>query len=131
MQELRRLMYVEDDEDIQAVARMSLETLGQFEVLICSSGQEALSRVDEFMPDAVLLDVMMPGMDGPDTLRELTARSAMADVPAIFLTARADTGEDDRLSGPSVAGVIAKPFDPVSLPDQVRALWEAWHEHSG
>lgn len=129
MQELRRLMYVEDDEDIQAVARMSLETLGQFEVLICSSGQEALSRVDEFRPDAVLLDVMMPEMDGPDTLKALRARPVMTGVPALFLTARAQSGDDAGLYGPGVAGVIAKPFDPVSLPDQVRALWEVWHEH--
>lgn len=131
MQELRRLMYVEDDEDIQSVARMALETLGQFDMLICSSGQEALAEVDAFKPHAVLLDVMMPGMDGPETLDALRTRPVMEGVPAMFLTARAQSGVASGLEGPGVAGVITKPFDPVRLPDQVRELWESWHEDLG
>jgi two-component system OmpR family response regulator len=117
---LRRILFVEDDPDIQVVATMALESLGGFSVLACGSGLEALSRFDEFAPDLVLLDVMMPGMDGPETLAALRRRS---DVPVIFMTARVQTHEVLRYRELGAAEVIAKPFDPMTLADTVRKIW--------
>jgi CheY-like chemotaxis protein len=118
---LRRILFVEDDPDIQVVATLALESLGGFSVLACGSGLEALSRFDEFAPDLVLLDVMMPGMDGPETLAELRRRPS--DVPVIFMTARVQTHEVLRYRELGAAEVIAKPFDPMTLADTVRTIW--------
>ena len=84
-----KLLHVEDDEDIREVANMALELSGEFEVLQCASGEEAIERAVGFGPDVLLLDVMMPGMSGPSTLKELRTMEGMADTPAIFMTARA------------------------------------------
>jgi len=118
---LRRILFVEDDPDIQVVATMALESLGGFSVLACASGVEALSRFDEFAPDLVLLDVMMPGMDGPETLAEL--RRLPSGVPVIFMTARVQGHEILRYRELGAADVIAKPFDPMTLADTVRTIW--------
>src|SRR4051794_27312982 len=90
---LRRILFVEDDPDIQTVARMALEALGGFTVLACNSGAEALAKVDGFVPDLVLLDVMMPGMDGPTTLEALRKRSTCREVPVVFMTAKVQAQE--------------------------------------
>ncbi|MHA7815408.1 MAG: response regulator [Pseudohaliea sp.] len=123
MRALRRLLLVEDDPDIRAVAGLALETVGGFEVLLCASGAEALAAAEAFAPDLVLLDVMMPAMDGPATLAALRELPALADTPAAFLTAKVQPGEVARLKGLGARGVIAKPFDPMTLAEQVRALW--------
>jgi two-component system OmpR family response regulator len=120
---LRRILFVEDDPDIRVVALMALESLGGFSVLACSSGTEALTRFAEFAPDLVLLDVMMPGMDGPATLAELQRLPSAGGVPVIFMTARVQAHEVLRYREMGAVDVIPKPFDPMSLADTVQTIW--------
>lgn len=122
---LQRILYVEDEVDIRTVAKLALEAVGGFEVVVAASGDEALICVRDFVPDLLLLDVMMPGMDGPATLHALRALSETESVPAIFMTARALPGELAALKAEGALGVITKPFDPMALADQLRAFWEA------
>ena len=124
MTTLNRILYVEDEPDIQAVARLALETVGGFSVQICSSGQEALDTIVSFAPDLILLDVMMPGMDGPSTLGALRKLPEMADVPVIFMTAKVQPPEVAHYKELGALDVIPKPFDPMALSDQVRAVWK-------
>ncbi|SFC44028.1 Response regulator receiver domain-containing protein [Marinospirillum celere] len=121
---LQRILLVEDEADIQAVARVALEMVGGFEVQVCSSGQQALQEAEAFSPDLLVLDVMMPGMDGPDTLKALRERSTLAEVPAIFMTAKVQPAEVEYYRSLGALGVIAKPFDPMMLANQVRQLVE-------
>jgi two-component system, OmpR family, response regulator len=120
---LQRILLVEDDPDIQTVARMALEAVGGFRVLACSSGQEALEKLAEFPPDLVLLDVMMPGMDGPATLEALRHLPEAASIPVVFMTAKVQTQEVALYRELGAVDVIAKPFDPMSLPETVRSIW--------
>ncbi len=122
--ELQRILYVEDDPDIQAVARLALEALGGFTVKICSSGPEAVREAEAFAPDLLILDVMMPEMDGPATLRALRDIPALADVPAVFMTAKIHPRELDGLRALQALDIITKPFDPVALPDRIREIWQ-------
>ena len=123
MPQLERILYVEDQADIQVIARIALERVGKFTVRICSSGAEALAAVDEFSPDLVLLDVMMPGMDGPETLRQLRLRDDIRNTPAIFLTAKVRADEVAALRAAGAIDVIAKPFDPMTLAQTIRTVW--------
>jgi CheY-like chemotaxis protein len=120
---LKRILLVEDDHDIQTVAGIVLRSLGGFELEICSSGAEALTRAPEIAPDLILLDVMMPGMDGPTTLKALRKIPGFASKPVVFMTARAQPNEVSRYRDLGVADVIVKPFDPAQLCDLVRAIW--------
>jgi CheY-like chemotaxis protein len=122
---LSRILYVEDDDDIRTVAVMALEMIGDFTVEAHASGHAAIERAAAFAPDLVLLDVMMPGIDGPATLAGLRAIPALAEVPAVFFTAKAQPDEVARLLALGARGVLAKPFDPQTLPDALRALWSA------
>ena len=124
---LQRILFVEDDPDIQSVATLALESLGGFAVLTCGSGDEALSRFAGFSPDLVLLDVMMPGMDGPATLEEVRRRPDGAGVPVVFMTARVQAHEVARYREMGAAEVIAKPFDPMTLADTVQSIWRSLH----
>lgn len=127
MSSLQRILYVEDDHDIQAVARLALEMVGGFTVKICSSGEEAVRDAAAFAPDMILLDVMMPGMDGPTTLKALRQQPAFATVPVAFMTAKVQPAEVAYYKSLSALDVIAKPFDPMALAGQVRAIWEGQH----
>jgi two-component system OmpR family response regulator len=120
-----RILLVEDDTDIQVVGRLALEAVGGFTVEVCNSGQEALDRVGAFAPDLILLDVMMPGMDGPTTLVHLRADAATAQIPIIFMTAKVQPAEVKSYQAMGAMNVIAKPFDPMALPETIRALWQA------
>src|SRR5688500_11631890 len=120
--ELRRILLVEDEPDIQVIARLALEAVGGFVVGVCSNGREALATLEGFAPDLVLLDVMMPGMDGPSTLRAL--RSLDMRVPVVFITAKARAHEVAKYKALGAIGVVAKPFDPMELASKVRNLWE-------
>lgn len=120
---LTRILYVDDDDDIRTVAVFSLEIVGGFEIAACGSGSEALARADDFAPQLLLLDVMMPEMDGPAVLTALRALPATAATPAIFMTAKVQTAEVERLRTLGAIDVIAKPFDPMQLPDKIRAVW--------
>lgn len=127
MPQLSRILYVEDEPDIQAVAKIALEMVGGFTVEVCSSGQEAVDKCAGFKPDLVLLDVMMPGMDGPTTFAALRAKPEGANLPIAFMTAKVQPAEVERYTGMGAIGVISKPFDPMTLAETVRGLWTAHH----
>jgi two-component system OmpR family response regulator len=121
-----RLLLVEDEEDIRAIACMSLERVGGWTVVPVASGQAALEAAESDGPfDVVLLDVMMPGMDGPATLEGLRTCGLAAEVPVVFLTGKVQTADRRRLHSLGAAGVIAKPFDPLTLPDELERLLES------
>lgn len=122
--ELRKIVYVEDEPDIQVIAKLALETLGGFEVTICSSGPEALESIPKLNPDMVLLDVMMPQMDGPTTLKEIRKIESCAGIPVAFMTAKVQSAKISEFLEIGAIGVISKPFDPMTLAQQVRDLWE-------
>src|SRR4051812_19692084 len=121
---LERILLVEDEPDIRTVAEMSLQMVGGFTVRACASGSEALEAIGAFAPQLVMLDVMMPGMDGPAVLAQLRQRPDTSGIPVIFLTAKAQADEVERLLSLGAQAVLAKPFDPMKLADQVRAAWE-------
>ena len=124
MSSLNKILYVEDEPDIRAVAQLALETVGGFTVKVCSSGEQALQEAEAFAPDMVLLDVMMPGMNGPDTLRQLRDKPSLAKVPVAFMTAKVQPSEIAEFKSLGALDVIPKPFDPMQLADQVRSIWE-------
>lgn len=124
---LKRILYVEDEPDIQTVARLALETLGGFTVEICSSGNEALSRAPDFQPQLILLDVMMPSMDGPSTLKMLRRLPQFASTPVVFMTAKVQPSEIAHYLQLGAVGVIPKPFDPMILSNQMQDIWERCH----
>lgn len=115
-----RLLLVDDDEDIRAIARMSLTRVGGWEVVPAASAGEAEAAVRSAVPDVVLLDVMMPDVDGPATLERL--RPLIGDAPVIFLTAKTQRHDLEHLRSLGAVGVIAKPFDPMTLPGEVAVL---------
>lgn len=117
-----RVLYVEDDPDIRAVAEIALEDVGGFKTAICESGSKALEQAPEFGPELILLDVMMPGMDGPATLKALRKLSGMESVPVIFMTARLQKSEIEEYRALGAVGVIPKPFDPMTLSEQIAGI---------
>ena len=123
MAELKKILYVEDEPDIQMIARVALENVGGFELLVCSSGAEAIEKAAGFKPDLFLLDVMMPGMDGPTTLGELRKIPQLEKTPVMFMTAKVQPQEVEFLKSLNVADVIAKPFDPMGLAGNIRDSW--------
>jgi two-component system, OmpR family, response regulator len=122
MNEPIQILYVEDERDIQTIARLALEQIGGFKVRICSSGREALLELDTFIPDIVLLDVMMPDMDGLETYEAMKAVPALAEIPVVFMTARVQAQEVKQYLERGAVGVIAKPFSPMTLADQVKEI---------
>ena len=120
---LHRILYVEDEPDIRVVAQMALEAVGGFAVIACASGEEALSAASDAGADLLLLDVMMPGMDGPSTLKALRGLPATANTPVIFMTAKVQAAEVAAYKGLGALDVIPKPFDPMELSAQIRRIW--------
>lgn len=125
---LQRILMVEDEPDIQAVARVALETVGGFTLEVCNSGEEALDRIPRSMPQLVLMDVMMPRMDGPTTLLALRRKPETAAIPVIFMTAKVQPSEIEQFKSIGGLGVIPKPFDPMMLAATVRGIWEKSHD---
>jgi len=123
MAKLKKILYVEDEPDIQMIARVALENVGGFELLVCSSGKEAVEKAAGFNPDLFLLDVMMPGMDGPTTLLELRKIPELTKIPVMFMTAKVQPQEVEFLKSLNVADVIAKPFDPMELANTIHDSW--------
>jgi DNA-binding response OmpR family regulator len=116
-----RLLHLEDDPDILEITRMALEMSGDFEIRQCSTGDDAVRIAEEFTPEVLLLDVMLPGQTGPEVLARLREIPEMARVPALFMTARAQESEVTSLMENGASGVITKPFDPVTLGQDIRA----------
>ncbi len=123
-----KVLYVEDEPDIREIVCMSLELGGDIYPEAVSSGREALARVEHLRPDMILLDVMMPEMDGPTTLGEFRKLTATANVPVVFTTAKVQRSEVERLLSLGAIAVIPKPFDPLTLADRVKEIWRAHHE---
>jgi two-component system OmpR family response regulator len=121
---LNHILYAEDEPDIKAIAQIALEDIGGFTVKYCSTGKEVLEAAKTFTPDLLLLDVMMPEMDGPTALIEIRKLPQFADVPVIFMTAKIQTNEIDRYRTMGAIDVISKPFDPLLLADMIKAAWE-------
>ncbi len=121
---LSKILYVEDDPDIQEVAKIALEEIGGFTVKICNSGLEAVKDAPGFMPEFILLDVMMPGMDGPSTLVALRELDGFKDTPIAFMTAKVMDSEVKRYMDMGAVDVIAKPFDPMTLSDKIKGIWQ-------
>lgn len=122
--DLTRILMVEDEPDIQTVARLALETVGGFTVATCNSGEQALTMAPDFGPELILLDVMMPGMDGPTTLKALRRIPELESVPVVFMTAKVQPQEVESFMAMGAEAVIAKPFDPMTLADRVREIWD-------
>ena len=124
MTELNKILYVEDEPDIQAIAQIALENVGGFELKICSSGKEAIKEAPGFNPDLILLDVMMPGMDGPTTLQELRKLPKLDKTPVMFMTAKVQPQEIEHFKSLGAIEVIAKPFDPMKLSETIKQAWQ-------
>ncbi len=119
---VRTILLVDDEPDIRRIGELTLARVGGFEVRVASSGTEAVEVAATCAPDVILLDVMMPGMDGAATLAALQADARTKTVPVIFMTAKVQRHEIDRYRALGAVGVISKPFDPITLSDQVREI---------
>lgn len=115
----RKILIIDDEDDIREVAALSLETVAGWEVIKASSGAQGVARAAEHRPDAILLDVMMPGMDGPTTFRELRRNPDTAGIPVLLLTAKVQGNDQRRFADLGVEAVLFKPFDPLMLPSQI------------
>lgn len=124
---LQNIIHAEDEADIRAIAQIALEDIGSFTVQYCSNGYEVLEAVKEFEPDLFLLDVMMPKMDGPTALRELRKMPQFVHTPAIFMTAKIQASEIEEYKAIGAIDVINKPFDPMSLADDIQKRWDQCH----
>jgi CheY-like chemotaxis protein len=120
---LNRICYVEDDEDIQRIVRMTLERVGKMTVEVVGDPTLAIEAMTAFRPDLVMLDWMMPKMDGPTLFRQMKLRPETSSLPVVFITAKASQHDLDELLALGAAGVISKPFSPKDLPNQLRAIW--------
>ena len=125
---LRRILLVEDELDIQMVARLALKDIGGLEVEVCSSGSEALDEAREFRPELILLDVMMPAPDGPATLKALARQPETAAIPVVFVTAKVQSHEVEEYLELGAIDVIVKPFDPMTLSDRVQEIWRRYQQ---
>ena len=121
---LSRICYVEDDEDIQRIVRMSLERVGKMTVEVVGDPTMAIEAMAAFKPDLVMLDWMMPKMDGPAVFRQMKLRPETRALPVVFITAKAAQRDLDELTAMGAAGTISKPFSPKDLPDQLREIWK-------
>ena len=121
---LNRIMHVEDDESIRMVAEMALVDVAGFELLSCDSGQSALAQAEAFAPELVLLDVMMPKMDGLQTLAELRKLPSLVSTPVVFMTAKIQQAEKQQYLDAGAIAVVEKPFEPMELGDTLRALYQ-------
>ncbi len=122
MSKIASILLVDDEPDIRTIAEMSLSHVGGWRTVLASSGREALALAAEHRPDVILLDVMMPEMDGVATFHALAAQPETRDIPVIFMTAKVQSHERERYVGFGAAGVIAKPFDPMRLPQEIEGI---------
>ena len=117
-----KVLIIDDEDDIREVAALSLESVAGWDVVTANSGSQGVARAMEHQPDAILLDVMMPGMDGPSTFRELRKHPATAKIPVLLLTAKVQSSDQRRFADLGVQAVLFKPFDPLTLSDQIAVV---------
>ena len=120
-----KVLLVDDDPDIRMVAMIALKSVGQWDVMEADSGADALGKAEAYEPDLILLDMMLPGMDGMATLAALRRRPGLAHTPAIFMTAKVREADVARYLAAGATGVIQKPFDPMALPGEVQRILKA------
>lgn len=121
--DLKKILFIDDDADIQFIVKMSLEEIPGIELRFALSGEEGIKSAMEFNPDLILLDVMMPNMDGIGTLKALKLLPTLAKIPVVFVTARAQKDELEEYIEMGALDVIVKPFDPIMLPKIVQKIW--------
>jgi CheY-like chemotaxis protein len=117
-----KILHAEDDADIREIAAMALSLSGEFELVQSASGEAALNEIETFVPDVLLLDMMMPGMTGCEVLEKIREKPMLKAIPAIFMTARAQNSEIECLHACGAVAVISKPFDPMSLGGQIMEI---------
>lgn len=120
--DIKQVLLVDDDQNIRTLAQMGLEGLTDWKVELAASGAEAIRKASALKPDLIILDVMMPGMDGPTTLGELRKVDSLTGIPVIFMTAKAQTHEVELYQKMGARGIITKPFDPMTLPDDIQGI---------
>lgn len=123
MSPLNKVLYAEDEADIREIATLALETIGELATATCESGAFVIDLASSFQPQLILLDVMMPDMDGPSTLQALKSHPELKHIPVIFLTAKILPDEIARFKSLGAIDVISKPFDPMTLADQIKQIW--------
>ena len=122
MSSFHKILYVEDEQDIRSIAQIALVDVGGFNIEVCESGEVALEKASIFKPELLLLDVMMPGMNGPQTLEKLRELDVTKKTPVIFMTAKVQPQEIESYIQLGAIGVIEKPFDPMTLASEIREL---------
>ncbi len=123
---LKKILYVDDADELRLMVRVILERLAGFQVKLCESGEEALREAAVFLPDLILLDVLMPGMDGPQTLQALRRNPSLAEVPVVFMTGQSSAVERQAHLQLGAIDVIPKPFNPAQLAATVEAIWSRY-----
>ncbi len=121
---MKRILIVDDEADIRTVAQASLEIMGDWEVITAASGNEGIAKAESEQPDLILLDVMMPDIDGPTAFQKLRANPLTQNIPVVLLTAKVQAADQRRFADLGVNAVFAKPFDPITLSDELRAVLE-------
>lgn len=124
MKELKKILYAEDEKDVQTIVEISVWSTSNYEIKICDNGKILLDSVEDYNPDLIMLDVMMPEMDGVTTLKNLQANEKTKNIPVIFITAKAQTNEVKLFNESGIIGVITKPFDPMSLCSTIKEIWD-------
>lgn len=124
---LERVLYIEDEEDIRIVADIALKTIGGLDTRCCASGPEGLATLETFPAQLILLDVMMPGMDGPSVLSEIRNDEHYQNTPIVFITAKVQADEVDKLLSLGANAVISKPFEPLDMAQKLKDIWEDFH----
>jgi len=123
MQKLKKILYAEDEPDVQTVVELTIQCMSDYEIKICNNGKRLLECVQDYNPDLILLDVMMPEMDGPTTYKNLQADELTQNIPVMFMTAKAQVHEIEKFNNLGSLGVITKPFDPVTLCSEIDNFW--------
>lgn len=128
MKELKKILYAEDEPDVQTVVELTIQTMSDYQIKICDNGKKLLDCIGEYNPDLILLDVMMPEMDGPTTFKNLQLDDNTKNIPVVFMTAKAQVHEIETFKEIGVLGVITKPFDPINLCEEIREIWSRNNE---
>lgn len=120
---LRRILCVDDNADVLEIVKLALEVVGGYDLAVCASGEQGLRKAAIWSPDLILLDVMMPGMDGLSTLKELQDNPYLREIPVLFMTASVSVDEQEEYWRLGAAGIIGKPFNPLTLAKDVATMW--------
>lgn len=119
-----KILYAEDEADVQTIVEISIWSTSKHEIKTCPNGKILLECVEEYNPDLILLDIMMPEMDGPTTFENLQANPKTKDIPVVFMTAKAQSHEIEMFKQTGVVGIITKPFEPLSLCKDIEKIWD-------